>query len=141
AMGQTGTEVTRQAADLVLADDNFATIVAAVKEGRGIFQNIRKAITYLLIGNFAEVVLVIGAMILGHPLPLLAAHLLWINLVTDALPALTLIADPLSPHIMNHPPRSSKESIMGKEEWGQVIWVGILEAGVCLGLYEYLLDG
>lgn len=139
AMGITGTEVTRQAADLVLADDNFATIVAAVREGRGVFQNIRKAITYLLIGNFAEIVLVLGAMLVGLPLPLLAAHLLWINLVTDALPALTLIADPLSPDIMKRAPRATSEQIMGRNEWGQVISGGLLEATVSLGLYWYLL--
>ncbi len=139
AMGIAGTEVTRQAADLVLADDNFATIVAAVREGRGIFENIRKAITYLLIGNFAEILLVIGAISIGLPLPLLAAHLLWINLVTDALPALTLIADPLSPDLMKQAPRPPSEEIMGRKEWGQIAIVGMLEASVALGLYWYLL--
>lgn len=140
AMGVTGTEVTRQAADLVLADDNFATIVAAVREGRGIFQSIRKAITYLLTGNFAEVALVLGAVALGLPLPLLAAHLLWINLVTDALPALTLIADPLSPDIMKRSPRAATEEILGRREWTHVIVVGLIEAMVALGLYGYLLQ-
>jgi Ca2+-transporting ATPase len=140
AMGKTGTEVTRQAADLVLADDNFATIVAAVREGRGIFQNIRKTTTYLLTGNFAELALVLGAISVGFPLPLLAAHLLWINLVTDALPALTLIADPPSPDIMKRPPRKATEPIVSRAEWGQVIWLGLLEASVVLGFYWYLLD-
>ncbi len=139
AMGITGTEVTRQAADIVLADDNFATIVAAVREGRGIFQNIRKAIVYLLTGNFAEILLVLGAVTMGLPLPLLAAHLLWINLVTDALPALTLIADPLSPNLMKKAPRAISEEIMRRKEWIQVIVVGCLEATVSLGLYWYLL--
>lgn len=138
AMGMSGTEVTRQAADLILADDNFATIIAAIKEGRGIFQNIRKAITYLLTGNFAEIVLVLGAISFGLPLPLLAAHLLWINLVTDALPALTLIADPLSPNLMQRKPRGSSEQIMGRQEWTQVVWIGLLEAAVVLGVYWYL---
>lgn len=141
AMGKAGTEVTRQAADLVLADDNFATIVAAVKEGRGIFQNIRKAIVYLLAGNFAEVLIVLGALVWGLPLPFLAAHLLWINLVTDALPALTLIADPLSPNIMKRGPRSSSEQIMGLPEWRRVMWIGALEAAMVLILYFYLLQG
>lgn len=139
AMGISGTEVTRQAADLVLADDNFATIVAAVREGRGIFQNIRKAITYLLTGNFAEIALVLGAISIGLPLPLHAAHLLWINLVTDALPALTLIADPLSPDLMKRAPRPITEEIMGRKEWTQVVLVGLLEAAVALGLYWHLL--
>ncbi len=140
AMGKAGTEVTRQAADLVLADDNFATIVAAVGEGRGIFLNIRKAITYLLTGNFAEVALVLGAIAFGLPIPLLAAHLLWINLVTDALPALTLIAETLPPGIMKLPPRKSDEKIMGRPEWTQVVWVGLLEASVALLLYRHLLN-
>ncbi|MFN8790674.1 MAG: cation-translocating P-type ATPase [Bdellovibrionales bacterium] len=140
AMGRAGTEVTRQAADLILADDNFATIVAAVREGRGIFENIRKAITYLLTGNLAEIALVFGAVVLGLPLPLLATHLLWINLVTDALPALTLVADPLSPNIMKRAPRDSYEKILGKAEWGQILWIGLLEASVILGLYWYLMQ-
>lgn len=139
AMGKAGTEVTRQAADLILADDNFATIVAAVREGRAIFQNIRRAIGYLLTGNLAEVAVVLGASALGLPLPLLAAHLLWINLVTDALPALTLIAEPTSATIMERAPRSSKESLLGRPEWVQILWVGLLEGAVALGLYWYLL--
>jgi Ca2+-transporting ATPase len=140
AMGKTGTEVTRQAADLILADDNFATIVAAVKEGRSIFQNIRKAIIYLLTGNFAEISIVLGAALLALPAPLTAAHLLWINLVTDALPALTLIADPLSPDLMKQKPRPAREKILGKSEWSQVVLIGLLEASVMLGLYWYLLS-
>lgn len=139
AMGIAGTEVTRQAADLILADDNFATIISAVREGRGIFENIRKAVVYLLAGNFAELLVVLGAISLGLPLPLLAAHLLWINLVTDALPALTLVVDPLSSDLMTRAPRSSDEQILGGQEWKRVIWVGLLEAAVMLGLYGYLL--
>lgn len=140
AMGKTGTEVTRQVADLILADDNYATIVAAVREGRGIYQNIRKAVTYLLTGNFAEIVIVLGAIALALPVPLAAAHLLWINLVTDALPALTLIADPLSPDLMKRKPRPTDERILGKHEWSQIVKVGLLEAAVALGLYGYFLE-
>lgn len=140
AMGITGTEVTRQAADLVLADDNFATIIEAVREGRGTFQNIRKAMTYLLVGNFAEIFLVLGAVLIGFPLPLLAAHLLWINLVTDALPALTLIADPLSPHLMKRPPRSLGEKILGRPEWSRILGVALIEATVILVFYSILLN-
>jgi Ca2+-transporting ATPase len=139
AMGKAGTEVTRQAADLVLADDNFATIVAAVREGRSIFQNIRRALCYLLTGNFAEIAVVLGAIFLGMPLPLLAAHLLWINLVTDALPALTLTAEPLSPSIMKIPPRPPSESLIGRAEWTEIIWVGLLESIVLLSMYWLLL--
>lgn len=139
AMGKAGTEVTRQAADLVLADDNFATIVAAVREGRGIYQNIRKAIAYLLTGNFAEIALVMGGALLGLPPPLLAAHLLWINLVTDALPALTLIADPLSPDLMKRKPRAPGESIIGRRQWRGIAVIGLLEAGLMLATYWHLL--
>lgn len=140
AMGKGGTEVTRQAADLILADDNFATIVAAIKEGRSLFQNIRNSIIYLLTGNLAEVIIVLFAMILGLPLPLLAIHLLWINLVTDVLPALTLIAEPLSPNVMSRPPRSSTENLLGRAEWIHILWTGTLEAIVSLGLFYYLLE-
>lgn len=139
AMGKAGTEVTRQAADLILADDNFATIVSAVREGRRIFQNIRKAVVYLLTGNFAEVMLVLGAVLLGLPLPLLAAHLLWINLVTDALPALTLVLESLAEGTMRQPPRDLNEPILGRREWLRIATVGLLEAVLALGLYGYLL--
>ena len=94
AMGRTGTEVTREASDMVLADDNFASIVAAIREGRGIFDNIRKALLYLLAGNTGELVVMLAAAFAGLPLPLLPLHLLWINLVTDGLPALALVMDP-----------------------------------------------
>ena len=94
AMGRTGTEVTREASDMVLTDDNFASIVAAVREGRGIFDNIRKTLVYLLTGNSAELAVMLIAAIVGLPLPLLPLHLLWINLVTDGLPALALVMDP-----------------------------------------------
>jgi Ca2+-transporting ATPase len=139
AMGKTGTEVTRQAADLILADDNFATIVAAVSEGRSIFQNIRRAISYLLVGNLAEIAIVLFCIVLGLPMPLLAAHLLWINLVTDAFPALTLIAEPLSPLTMKRPPRPVSEPLLGRPEWGHILSVGLLEAGVCIVMYWLLL--
>lgn len=135
AMGKSGTEVTRQAADLILADDNFATIVAAVKEGRGVYQNIRKAIVYLLTGNFAELMVVFGALAMGLPLPFLAVHLLWINLVTDSLPGLALIADPVSPDVMKHHPRKTNESILGRKEWVQILVAGLLEALVMLILF------
>jgi len=91
AMGKTGTEVTREVSDIVLADDNFASIVAAVREGRGIFDNIRKALVYLLAGNTAELATMLIASLAGLPLPLLPLQLLWINLVTDGLPALALV--------------------------------------------------
>ncbi|MNK99124.1 Calcium-transporting ATPase 1 [compost metagenome] len=141
AMGRGGSEVTRQAADLVLADDNYATIIAAVREGRHIFKNIRRAIVYLLTGNFAEVMVVLAAMIMGVPIPLLAAHLLWINLVTDSLPALTLMAEPLSPDTMKVGPRLVAEKILGAAEWRRILGVGLIEASVVFIFYYFSLQG
>src|SRR5262249_17721817 len=86
AMGRAGTEVTREASDMILTDDNFASIIAAVKEGRGIFENIRKTLVYLLAGNAGELTVMLVAAVIGLPLPLLPLHLLWINIVTDAVP-------------------------------------------------------
>lgn len=137
AMGKTGTEVTRQAADLILADDNFATIIKAVKEGRGIYANIRKAIVYLLIGNLAELLIVSGAALMSLPVPFLSYHLLWINLVTDSLPALALIADPVDPSLMQKPPRSLKEHILGKAQLSYIFQFGVIEALVTLGVFAW----
>lgn len=138
AMGKGGTEVTRQSADLILADDNFATIVAAVKEGRAIYRNIQKAIVYLLTGNFAELAVVLGASALGLPLPFLAAHLLWINLVTDSLPALALIADPAPKNAMKRAPRKSTELLLGTREWLRIAWVGTIEAIVVFAVFVFV---
>lgn len=139
AMGVSGTEVTRQAADLVLADDNFATIVAAIEEGRNVYRNIKKAIIYLLTGNLGEVAVVLGASAFGLPVPFLAMHLLWINLVTDALPALTLIADPLSPDTMKSKPRPAREPLLGRAEWSRIFIVGGIEAAVVLYQFHSVL--
>ncbi len=111
AMGITGTDVTKEASDMILADDNFATIVAAVYEGRGIFENIRKYLTYLLSANIGEILIMAAAGLLALPLPLLAKHLLFVNLATDGLPALALGTDPPDPLVMERPPRNPKESI------------------------------
>ena len=118
AMGRTGTEVTREASDMVLADDNFASIVAAVREGRGIFDNIRKTLVYLLAGNAAELAGHAGrGASSGLPLPLLPLHLLWINLVTDGLPALALVMDPADADALRRPPRPPAEPMLGRHEW------------------------
>ncbi len=111
AMGRNGTEVAKSAADMVLTDDNFSTIVSAVKEGRGIYKNIRKTIHFLLSCNIGEVLVVLTAFLLRAPTPLLAIHLLWVNLVTDSLPALALGADPIEWDIMNEPPHKRSEGI------------------------------
>lgn len=139
AMGKEGTEVTRQAADLILADDNFASLISAVKEGRSIYQNIRKATVFLLTGNFGELFTVLGASLIGLPLLFSAPHLLWINLVTDSLPALALIADPTPKGIMSVPPRPSTEPLLGKPEWTWIISVGALEGSLVLALFIWTL--
>jgi Ca2+-transporting ATPase len=114
AMGIAGTDVTKEAASMVLADDNFATIVAAVEEGRGIYDNIRKFIRYLLSCNLGEVLTMFIATVAGLPLPLLPVQILWVNLVTDGLPAMALGVDPNNHDIMIRPPRNPKESVFSR---------------------------
>jgi P-type Ca2+ transporter type 2C len=126
AMGITGTEVSKEAADMVLRDDNFATIVAAVEEGRVIYDNIRKFIKYLLTSNSGELWVMLIAPFLGMPLPLLPLQILWINLVTDGLPALALSVEPPERHAMQRPPVPPKESILGRGLLSQVIWGGLV---------------
>jgi Ca2+-transporting ATPase len=111
AMGITGTEVAKESGDMVLADDNFASIVAAIEEGRGIYDNIRKTVAYLLAGNIAEVGVIFFAVMLGMPLPLIAVQILWINLVTDGLPAIALAVDPIDKEVMKRKPRKKGDSI------------------------------
>jgi len=126
AMGITGTEVSKDAADMVLRDDNFATIVAAVAEGRVIYDNIRKFIKYLLTSNSGELWVMLIAPFLGLPLPLLPLQILWINLVTDGLPALALSVDPPERDAMKRPPVPPKESILGRGLLRQVVWGGLV---------------
>ncbi|MDP1591341.1 MAG: cation-translocating P-type ATPase, partial [Prosthecobacter sp.] len=139
AMGRSGTEVTKQASDMIVTDDNFASIVAAVEEGRGIYDNIRKTLQYLLAGNCGELLLMTAAIILGLPMPLLALHLLWINLVTDGLPALCLATDPIDADVMKQPPRSRNERITDGGFLGTMFLTGLLTAGVSLAVYLYAL--
>ena len=112
AMGGRGADVTREVADLVIMDDNFATIVKAVEQGRGIYDNIRRVVAFLISGNIAEVLIIFLAMLIGLPLPLVAIQILWINLVTDGLPALSLSINPIDKSVMNKKPRSPKEEII-----------------------------
>ena len=132
AMGRAGSEVTREAADVVLTDDNYATIVAAVEEGRGIYDNIRKTLVFLLTGSASELWLMLGASAAGLPLPLLPFHLLWINLVTDGLPAAALVMDPSDPDVLRRPPRRPGESMLGGREWRRILAVGLVEGLVVL---------
>ena len=136
-MGITGTDVTKSTADMVLADDNFATIVTAVGEGRRIYDNIRKAIAFLLSSNLAEVVAVfVASLFLPKECALLeAAHLLWINLVTDCLPAIALGVEPAENDIMSRPPRSKSEGIFAGGMGFNVIFHGIVLAAITLGAY------
>jgi Ca2+-transporting ATPase len=140
AMGQAGTEVSREASDMILTDDNFASIVAAVREGRGIFDNIRKTLVYLLAGNASELAVMLGAALVGLPLPLLPLHLLWINLVTDGLPALALVTDPADPDVMTRPPRRPDEPMLARAQWKLVAWTGLIEASVTLGVFTWALE-
>ncbi|MGE5598450.1 MAG: cation-translocating P-type ATPase, partial [Bacteroidota bacterium] len=125
AMGRTGTDVTKEAASLVILDDNFATIVAAIEEGRAIYDNIRKFIRYLLGCNTGEILTMFLGMILGLPLPLLPLQILWINLVTDGLPALALGLEPAERDIMSRPPRRPKEGIFAGGLWAKILWQGL----------------
>jgi Ca2+-transporting ATPase len=139
AMGGSGTEVTKQAAQIVVADDNFASIVAAVEEGRGIYDNIRKTLQYLLAGNTGELLLVAGCVIGGLSLPLLPIHLLWINLVTDGLPALCLATDPIDRDVMRRPPRPAAERIIDGGFLPQLLLTGVLTAGVAFAVFRWSL--
>lgn len=125
AMGITGTDVTKEASHMILLDDNFASIIGAVKEGRRIYDNLRKFVKYIFTGNTAEIVTLFIAPLIGLPIPLLPVHILWVNLVTDGLPALALSTEPAEKNIMERPPRSPGESIFAKGLGIHIIWVGL----------------
>jgi P-type Ca2+ transporter type 2C len=134
AMGKAGTDVAKESGDMVLLDDNFATIVSAVKEGRVIYQNIRKFIKYLMTTNYAEVFVMLLAPLVGMPLPLLPLQILWLNLVTDGPPALALGVEPAEADVMKHPARNPKESVFAGGIGMHVAWVGSLMGAVSLGI-------
>ena len=152
AMGVTGTDVSKQAADVVLTDDNFATIVAAVEEGRAIFSNIRKFLRYLLSSNIGEVMTMFFGVLLGKTiglethggavvLPLLATQILWINLVTDGAPALALGVDPADENLMQRPPRPRGEGVITARMWRGIFFVGAIMAGGTLAVFDASLPG
>ncbi len=132
AMGKGGTDVAREAAHMTLLDDNFATIVHAVREGRRIFDNIRKFVKYTMTSNSGEIWTIFLAPFLGLPIPLLPIHILWINLVTDGLPGLALANERAERDVMQRPPRPPKESIFAHGMWQHILWVGLLMGGVSL---------
>ncbi len=137
-MGITGTEVSKGASDMVLADDNFATIIVAVEEGRKVFSNIQKTIQYLLSANMAEVLTIFLATLFGWDV-LEPVHLLWINLVTDTLPAIALGMEPAEPGVMKHMPRGRNSSFFSGGVFGAVVYQGFLQAALVLGVYGYAI--
>jgi len=140
AMGRSGTDVTRESASLVLADDNFATIVNAVEEGRGIYDNIRKFIRFLLACNIGEILTMFIAMLVGLPLPLRAIQILWINLVTDGLPALALGLDPAEETVMKRGPRPPEEGIFAQGLWLKIIARGLVIGVGSVGVFAWSLS-
>jgi P-type Ca2+ transporter type 2C len=141
AMGIAGTDVTKEAADMVVTDDNFASIAAAVEEGRGIFDNIRKTIHFLLSCNVSEVLVMLFAALIGLPLPLLPIHILWMNLVTDGFPALALAVDPKSPDLMKQPPRRPEARLLDGGKLMAIGAQGIMLGAIALGAFAYSLYG
>jgi len=152
AMGLAGTDVAKEAADMILADDNFATIVAAVREGRGIFANIRKFLRFLLSSNMGEVLtMLLGVLLAGLigldqtgeavAVPLLAAQILWINLLTDSAPALALGVDPPPDDVMRRSPRRAGDRVIDGEMWLGILWVGLVMAVVSLLALDLRLPG
>ncbi len=139
AMGITGTDVTKEAAEITLTDDNFASIVAAVEEGRSVFGNIKKYLMYLLSANLGEIGLLVGASLLGKPLPLSAVQILYVNLATDGLPALALSVDPAEPDLMDRPPRKGGEGIFTRRVVSLIVVGGTWSALATLGLFTWAL--
>jgi Ca2+-transporting ATPase len=139
AMGLSGTDVARNAADLILTDDNFATIAKAIAEGRGIYENIKKAVLFLLSSNFGEIITMLAAILLGLSSPLKPSHILWINLITDSLPALALGIDSNQPeHFMKRPPRPSNESLFAEGGLSCTLLYGFLIAGISMTAFLQL---
>jgi Ca2+-transporting ATPase len=139
AMGITGTDVTKEVSDMVITDDNFASIVAAVEEGRGIYDNIRKFIHFLLSCNLGEILVMFVTALFGYPVPLLPIQILWVNLVTDGLPALALGVDPVDPNVMERPPRDPQEPVVTGARGWLIGLQGAFIAACSLGAYFFVL--
>jgi Ca2+-transporting ATPase len=140
AMGRGGTDVAREAASLVLLDDNFATIVGAVRAGRRIYDNIRKFIKYTMTSNSGEIWTIFLAPFFGLPIPLLPIHILWINLVTDGLPGLALAVEPEEDNVMQRPPRPTNESVFARGMWQHIIWCGLAMGLVCIATQAWAIS-
>lgn len=140
AMGITGTDVTKEAAAMTLTDDNFASIVAAVEEGRGVFGNIKKYLMFLLSSNIGEIVLITGTTLLGLPLPLTAVQILYVNLATDGLPSLALAVDPPEPDLMRRPPRNPRTGVFTRPVVTLITVGGLWSAAVNFGLFAWALS-
>ena len=139
AMGITGTDVSKEAAHMILLDDNFATIIHAVKEGRRIFDNIRKFIKYSITGNSGKIWTIVLAPLLGMPIPLLPIQILWLNLVTDGLPGLAFASEAAEENILKRPPRKPTESIFSGGTAIHILWVGLLMGAVALGVQRWAI--
>ena len=139
AMGITGSDVSKEAAHMILLNDNFATIVGAVREGRRIYDNIRKFFKYMLTSNSGEVWTLFLAPFLGLPIPLLPIHILWINLVTDGAPALALTVEPAEGDVMKRKPRPPEEGLFAGGMWQHILWVGLLMAGITLFIQAWAI--
>jgi Ca2+-transporting ATPase len=140
-MGKKGTDAAREAADMVLLDDNFTTIVSAVREGRRIFDNILKFIRYTMTSNAGEIVTMLVAPFLGLPIPLLPIHILWINLVTDGLPGLALAAEPAERDVMQRPPRPPEQRIFNSPMLQRILWIGMLIGGLSIASQAWAFHG
>jgi Ca2+-transporting ATPase len=140
AMGITGTDVAKEASEMIMTDDNFATIVSAVEEGRVIYANIRKAVHFLLSCNIGEIIALFTAILLNWAQPLLPVHILWVNLITDSLPALALGLDPKDKNIMNKKPRPSTESVFSDGYGFRIIYQGFIIGAVTLGAFKIGFD-
>jgi Ca2+-transporting ATPase len=140
AMGITGTDVSKEAAHMILLDDNFSTIVKAVREGRRIYDNILKFIKYLMTTNSSELLVLLFGPLLGLPIALLPIHILWINLVSDGLPAIALSFEKAEKDIMNRPPRPPQQSVFANGRGLHMIWVGMLMAGIALSVQAWAMN-
>ena len=140
AMGATATEVTREASDMVLVDDDLSSVITAIREGRVIYANIRKTVVYLLSGNFSELLIMLVAAAIGLPFPLLPLQLLWINLMTEPFPGLALVVDPPDDDVLRDPPRDPAEPLLGGRAWSIILSTALLQTVVGFGVYYWALE-